>query len=721
MLGQFWDRLALASPEAGDPEHDARLMRGLIATLSVAMLVTLLFESLAMHRPALHYALWASLALMGLAYRLVLGHVLAPARFIIVLVALGVVSVALYTGYSGIHGVTVMMLPAVIVLGSLVLSRRGFIVITVLTVLSADGLVVADVHDLITTRYHDVATYLDTIAPTAFLLLTALLVRLLAADLVRSADRAKRHERELAVVNRNLGEQRVALERSEAQWRTYIQNASDFLFGLDQAGRFAWVNRAVCDTLDYQPVELVGQSAFDILAPHSREAAAEAFRRVMTGERVDQMELEARTRDGQSVFFDLRGRVVNDGDTVTSTFYIGRDVTARKESETERRRLDLRAQQIQKLESLGVLAGGIAHDFNNLLMTILGNIDLAMEEVPKGNPAQEFLRNADAASRRASELTRHMLAYSGRGRFVVRPLDISAFLKDMAPMLTMTVPHKIKLTFALGASLPPIDADASQIRQAVTNLVLNASEAVGNQGGAIAVSTGAGVYTSADLVDHWLHADLPEGMYVWMQVTDSGVGMDPETMARIFDPFFSTKFTGRGLGLPAVLGIVRGHQGLITVTSTPGAGSSFRMLFPVAKAAAQVAPPADRDVGLRVGTGTILLVDDEDGVRRVAKSMLERLGYDVLEAADGQQAIDVFATHASLVRAVLLDVTLPEMDGLAVRERLTQIDPAVRVVLSSGYAEQDIEQLAGNRGRFAFLQKPYQIRALGETLKNVLA
>ncbi len=721
MLGRFWDLLALAAPEQGDTERESRLLGVIIWTLAVAVAVTLGFDWFLLDRADLRIALWISLALLSTAYWLVGRGIFLPARFIVMLVPLGVISLVLYSGYSGIHGVTILVFPAVLVLGSLVLGRRGFILITLLTIASADGLVVADVYGVIRTRYHDIATLRDIIAPTLFLLFTALLVRLLAADLIRSVERARSNERELAVANRNLEQQRVALERSESRWRAYIENASDFLFGLDNLGRFAWVNRVVCERLEYQSSELVGRSVLDFLAPESRTAAAVALGQVMAGERVDQMELEARTRDGQSVFVDVRGRVQIDDGRVTSTFHIGRDVTARRQSEAERRRLESRAQQLQKLESLGVLAGGIAHDFNNLLMTILGNIDLAIEDVAPGHPAQEYLRNADAASRRAAELTRHMLAYSGRGRFVVKPLDLSAFVHDMAAMLAMSVSAKAKLAFHLGPNLPPIDADASQIRQAVTNIVLNASEALGDLEGDIVISTGARVCTRTDLVDEWLHAELPEGMYVWLQVADSGAGMDAGTMARIFDPFFSTKFTGRGLGLPAVLGIVRGHQGLIKVDSTPGKGASFRMLFPVSQTAVPLADRTSADDGLDFGTGTILLVDDEAGVRLVAKAMLERLGYHVLSAADGQEALDLFATHTSTIRAVVLDVTMPVVDGLTTLARLKQIDPKVRVVLSSGFAEQDVEQRVAEHGSFAFIQKPYQIKTLGETLKKALS
>jgi CheY-like chemotaxis protein len=284
----------------------------------------------------------------------------------------------------------------------------------------------------------------------------------------------------------------------------------------------------------------------------------------------------------------------------------------------------------------------------------------------------------------------------------------------------LSVSKKARVTFNLGSNLPPIDADASQIRQAVTNIVLNASEALGDDEGAITVSTGAGLCTRDELVDEWLHVDLAEGVYVWMEVADSGAGMDAETLARIFDPFFSTKFTGRGLGLPAVLGIVRGHQGLIKVRSAPGKGASFRMLFPVSKSAAVTGERRIADEGLDLGTGTILLVDDEDGVRLVAKSMLERLGYDVIPAADGQQALDLFAAHAATIRGVLLDVMMPVIDGLTTLARLKQIDPNVRVVMSSGFTAQDVNERVADHGPFAFIQKPYQIKTLGETLKKAL-
>jgi PAS domain S-box-containing protein len=596
MLGHFWDLLALASPNHASVERDARLLRRIIVMLAAAIGLTLAFEWFMLVRPPLRGVLWASLALLAVAYARSVRGAAAEARVVVMVVVLGIVSFGTYTSSSGIHSVTVIMYPSVIVLASLVLGRRGFLLLTCLTIASAGGLVLADVHGVITTRYHDVATYRDMIAPTGYLLFTALLVRVLAARLVRIVERAARHEQALAAANLDLAEHRVALDQSESRWQTYIENASDLLFGLDAQGRFAWVNRAVCERLGFTPGEVIGRPAVEVLAPDSRPIAAEAIRRTFAGEPVHRVELEARTRDGASVFLDVRGTRHVENGVPTSTFSIGRDITQRVEGEARRRRSEAREQQLLKFESLGVLAGGIAHDFNNLLVAMLGNLDMALDELPQGHAAREYVNQAGDASRRAAELTRIMLAFSGRGRFAIARIEIGALLRDMASELMAVVSPRAKLTITAATGLPPIAADVGQIRQAITNLVVNASESLGDAPGSIMVSSGVAWYTQAELADEHLHTDPIEGRYVWVQVDDSGAGLAADVLPRIFDPFFSTKFTGRGLGLPAVLGIVRGHRGSIKVSSQPGRGASFRLLLPVApepgENGAAGAPPA---------------------------------------------------------------------------------------------------------------------------------
>jgi PAS domain S-box-containing protein len=581
MLGDLWELLALTTPEGEDPARAARLLEAIIAAVSGVSLVALAFDLLFSPRPYLRTILVAALVAFAVAHLLTVRRLLRSARLLLMFAVLGVLIAILYTSRSGIHSVTTMMLPAAIVMGSLVLGRRGFLLITALAVLAAAGLVVADIQGFIETPYHAIATYRDAIAPALFLALTAFLVRLLAADLVRSADRATSNERELAGANERLEQQAAALEASEARWRAYIERASDLVFVLEPPGRFAMVNQAVCRTLGYREDELLGRDPLDLLLPESRQPARQALTAIFGGAKVDELSVEALARDGRRVSLEFRGHSIFERGRVARTVHIGRDVTTRKQLEEERRRLEHRVQAAQRAEGLGVLAGGIAHDFNNLLMAIMGNIDIAKEDLTPGMPSWQPLGEAENAARRCTELTRQLLAYSGRAAVLVQPADLSEAVRDMSEMLRVSATERVSLRFQLATNLPLVNVDIAQIRQMLVNLVMNASEAIGEGGGIVNVSTAVVEHTREELATRWLHDELPGGCYVELQVRDDGIGMDQQTAARIFDPFFTTKFTGRGLGLAAVLGIVRSHKGAIVVDSAPGRGSSIRVLLPV--------------------------------------------------------------------------------------------------------------------------------------------
>jgi two-component system, cell cycle sensor histidine kinase and response regulator CckA len=286
-------------------------------------------------------------------------------------------------------------------------------------------------------------------------------------------------------------------------------------------------------------------------------------------------------------------------------------------------------------------------------------------------------------------------------------------------MLEVSISKKAVLKFRFAADLPPVEADATQMRQVIMNLVINASEAIGNRSGVISISTGAMDCDRAYLTSVLLNDPLSDGLYVYVEIADTGAGMDEATRARMFEPFFTTKFTGRGLGLAAVLGIVRGHRGAIKVYSEKGQGTTFKILLP---AALGVAEEVERSPGppLVRGQGTILFVDDEETVRALGKRALEKLGYGVLLATNGREALDLFEAHRQEIAAVILDLTMPHMDGEETFRELRRIDAGVRVVLSSGYNEQDVTQRFVGKGLAGFIQKPYPITTLSETLRAVL-
>ncbi len=404
-----------------------------------------------------------------------------------------------------------------------------------------------------------------------------------------------------------------------------------------------------------------------------------------------------------------------------------RDITVRRQSEKERLELERRLLHSQKLESLGVMAGGIAHDFNNLLMAILGNLDMALLDLSPVSSSRHSIEQAVRAAKRAGDLTRQMLAYSGKGKFVVRDIDLSELVRENVHILQATVPKNTTLRLDLDPDLPTITADAGQIQQIVMNLITNASEAVENSPGVVVISTRFEKVDRERLRRSFLEEKPEPGRFVVLEVTDTGCGMSPETLSHIFEPFFTSKLQGRGLGLSAVLGIVRGHKGAILIDSEEGKGSTISVLFPVAESpsvAAKGKSPRKRrapdSLAKAAASGQILVVDDEEMVRNLCRRMVERLGFQVLTAEEGEEAVRVFRENAEKIVCVILDLSMPRMDGLAALEEMRAVDPDVRVILSSGYNRQSVTRLYTARGLAGFLQKPYKFESLQEELERVL-
>jgi PAS domain S-box-containing protein len=400
---------------------------------------------------------------------------------------------------------------------------------------------------------------------------------------------------------------------------------------------------------------------------------------------------------------------------------IVRDVTEHKMAEQERLEVERRLQQSQRLESLGVLAGGIAHDFNNILTGILGNAELGLVGLPASAAARANLQEIAKASTRAAGLCREMLAYAGRGQFASELIDFGALVEDLLDLLRTSISKKALLSLDLTKGMPRVLGDSGQLSQVIMNLVINASDAVGEKGGVIRISTGAIECSSDYLAETYATQNIAPGLYLALEVSDTGCGMDRDTLSHIFEPFFTTKFTGRGLGLAAVLGIVRGHKGTLMVTSEPGRGSTFKVLLPVAEAK-RGAPEGEGATGTGNwrGQGTVLLVDDEEAIRAISGSMLSHLGFSVICAADGQEALELYSAHRQEVVLVLLDLTMPNMDGEETFNALRCLDPGAPVVLSSGYAEHDIASRFAGKGLSGFIQKPYSLAQLQQRVRAAL-
>lgn len=395
------------------------------------------------------------------------------------------------------------------------------------------------------------------------------------------------------------------------------------------------------------------------------------------------------------------------------------DITENRRAQEEKEKLERKLQEAQKLESLGILAGGIAHDFNNLLSAVIGNAGLLGLKLPADSPLRVFHSNILQASERAAALCRQMLAYSGRGRFVLAALDLNRSLRELLGLLNMSIGKKVELQLDLAPSLPLVMADATQIGQVMMNLVINASEAIGDRTGRICVSTGVRSVKPLAQNPADLSHDLPEGDYVVFEVRDTGCGMDDATRRKIFEPFFTTKFTGRGLGLAAVLGIVRGHSGVIQVESEIGVGSTFRMLLPTNSGSTIESGTAEKPGSLR-GEGAILVVDDDPLVCETASLMLRSLGFRVTGAADGDEALIRFRESPDSLRLVLLDLTMPKLDGEEVFRTIHALRPQLPVVLMSGFSEQEATARFAGAGLAGFLAKPFRLEELTSAVRVAL-
>ncbi len=428
-----------------------------------------------------------------------------------------------------------------------------------------------------------------------------------------------------------------------------------------------------------------------------------------------------KTKSGELRWISTRGKVIArkpDGSALRS-IGTNTDITELKHQEAERTQIQAKMLEAQKLESLGVLAGGIAHDFNNLLAVILGNAGLAKHSLPPAHTeAVLSLTQIETASRRASDLCRQMLAYAGHGSHVREHVDLGALITNTTELLRLSISKSATLTFDLAPGVPWVDADRSQLQQIVMNLVINASEALGSGSGVIRLATGYGSIDPERLTDVVYRPEKIAGPYAWVEVADTGHGMSPETRAKIFEPFFTTKFTGRGLGLAAVLGIVRAHCGIFTLQSEVGRGSTFRIYLPAADPAAlftdePTSPPPSAPAG------AVLVADDEPTVLLMVTKTLERHGYRVVATRDGREAVQQFTAQPGAFCAVILDLTMPILDGARALREIRALDPATRLLVMSGYGQQETLAKLRDAGRVDFLPKPFTTEELLAALTHL--
>ena len=536
------------------------------------------------------------------------------------------------------------------------------------------------------------------------------------------------HQIELEIQNEELRRVMTELEQSRNQFSLLFHQAPIGYLVLNDVGLIQEINETFCRMVSRTRDQLMGSPFSECMEGDDRGVFLARYRAFFMAPAGKSLEALILRSQGPAFFAHMEGTVIRltlgrqPATNAPLLLLSVTDITERKWAEEKRLQMERQMQQTQKLESLGVLAGGIAHDFNNLLTIILGNASLALDEMPPVSPARDSLKAIEATSLRAAELCRQMLAYSGKGRFVIENIRMNDLIGEMISLLKASISKKAILNLNLKEPLPPLRGDPSQIRQVLMNLVFNASEAIGEHGGVITISTGMMECSNEDISEIYLDDNLTEGLYVWLEVSDTGCGMDHETQRRIFEPFFTTKFTGRGLGLSAVLGIVRGHKGALKVYSEPGRGTTFKVLFPAAESDRPLVPQSSSNIQHSdwKGAGTVLLVDDEESVRNLGNRMLERLGFKVLIAVDGQQALETFRELHNEIVLVILDLTMPYMDGEETFRELRRIDQKVRVIMSSGYTESEITPRFAGKRLSGFLQKPYTLDTLTQRLRDVL-
>jgi len=509
-------------------------------------------------------------------------------------------------------------------------------------------------------------------------------------------------------------ERTAELQAAKNKLQLTLDNMIDTYYRIDAGGTMQWASASVLTLLGYQASDIAGMSVRPLFVDgQSFHQLAEALE--LQGGTVINQQVQLKHKSGHVVWGSISAHLIlDDQGIVTGVEGVLRDVTQLVQAEAQKCELESKMTHVQRLESLGILAGGIAHDFNNILAGIMGNAELAQLNVVDGMPIEHELNNILAGSVKAADLCKQMLAYSGQGVFIKSIVNISTLVKDELQLIDVSIPKNITLKLELSNTLRSVYADTTQLQQIIMNLITNAAESIGNQKqGEITIVT---MILQADrkaLACPFIDEEREPGTYTLLEIRDNGCGMDPSTMEKIFDPFFTTKFTGRGLGMSAVLGIVRTHEGTINISSEPGRGSRFRILLPACDGVGDNQVAVEGAVlPLHSPSRTVLVVDDELMVRNVVERLLETLDCKVILAANGQECIDIYRQHRREIDVVLLDMTMPVMGGKETLKQLREIDASLPVYICSGYSHESVADMFGEIQPSGFLQKPFSLNVL---------
>lgn len=510
-----------------------------------------------------------------------------------------------------------------------------------------------------------------------------------------------------------------AIGRGKREWEQTFDAVPDMISIIDKNHTIVRVNRAMADRCGIKPEELIGRACHEVMHDLAEPPSYCPHFRLMHDGRNHLEEVEEKTLKG---FFDITvSPLYDDEGRITASVHVARDVTERKKAEEERRKMEQKYQQTQKLESLGVLAGGIAHDFNNILTIILGHCHIINNGIDSGIDQKSHVRQIEKAAGRAADLCRQMLTYAGKNSLVQMRINIGLLVGENVKMLQSALQKNITINLDLTHDMPEIMGDHTQIQQVVMNLIINAAEAIGDKNGTVTIHLKK-IIIEADRENRdFFGNSIPPGAYACLEVSDNGCGMDVETQKRIFEPFYTTKFTGRGLGMSAVLGIIKSHDGVLQLFSAPDVGTTFKIYFPVLGApdffvtqpVSAFAPPAK-------GSGTILLVDDEESLRLIGSALLKAMGFSVVTAMNGRESLEIYREMGGRIDLILLDLLMPEMGGIDAYLQLREISSSIPIVICSGYAVEEILESINTDAHADVIQKPYKPDQLRETLMKFL-
>lgn len=510
-----------------------------------------------------------------------------------------------------------------------------------------------------------------------------------------------------------------AVSRGKREWEQTFDSVPDLISIIDTQHTISRVNRSMADRCGLKPQELIGRKCYEVVHGLTKPPPFCAHVRMMQDGLEHAEELEEKCLNG---FFHVTVSPLHDSDgRIKSCVHVARDISDRKKDEEERLKMQQQFQQTQKLESLGVLAGGIAHDFNNILTIILGHCYIVKEDIDSGMTDKTHVQQIENAANRAADLCRQMLAYSGNSPRFNEKINLWLLIDEIVKMLQSAIKKNVTIQLDLKRDVPGISGDNAQLQQVVMNLIINAAEAIGDKNGTIRVDLRKIIEKPGVANADFMGNAIPAGQYACLEVSDNGCGMDDDTCKRIFEPFFTTKFTGRGLGLSAVLGIIKSHGGAMQLTSIPGVGTSFRVYLPLLDST-DVSEPVQtfEPAPVARASGTVLLVDDEEVLRTIGLELLKSAGYSVMVASNGREALDIFSEQSSGIDLILLDLIMPVMGGLEAYHGLRAMDAAVPIILCSGHGVDGVmKNIVADKNVYG-IQKPYKPGQLQSMIFDLL-